>query len=70
VIEIDGPTHADPEQQAYDQARTKWLEEQGLRVIRFSNRQVDRNIEGVLEAIAQACGAIPPSNSLQEGENK
>ena len=58
VIEIDGPSHAEPEQQIYDRARTEWLEGQGLRVIRFSNREVDGNIEGVLEAIAQALSLI------------
>jgi very-short-patch-repair endonuclease len=26
VIEIDGSGHADPDQEAYDQARTEWLE--------------------------------------------
>jgi very-short-patch-repair endonuclease len=37
VIELDGDTHADPEQVQYDAARTAWLESRGLRVIRFSN---------------------------------
>jgi very-short-patch-repair endonuclease len=56
VIEIDGGSHADPEQQQYDQARTEWLEQRRLRVIRFINREVDTNIEGVLREIAGACG--------------
>ena len=54
VIEIDGHGHAEPEQQQYDQTRTEWLEQRGLQVIRFTNREVDMNIEGVLEAIIQA----------------
>lgn len=56
VIEIDGDSHADPDQQTYDQARTEWLEERGYRVIRFTNREVNNNIEGVLQEIARACG--------------
>jgi len=56
VIEIDGHSHADLDQQRYDQARTEWLEQRGLRVIRFTNREVDENIEGVLAEIARACG--------------
>jgi len=56
VIEIDGDTHADPAQQAYDQARTQWLEAHGLRVIRFTNRQVETNLDGVLQEIARHCG--------------
>jgi very-short-patch-repair endonuclease len=50
VIEIDGDTHAGRE--AYDVIRTQFLEEQGYRVIRFSNRDVMANLEGVLETLA------------------
>ena len=56
VVEVDGDSHADPEQQIYDAARTEWLERRGMRVIRFTNRAVDTNIEGVLQEIAQQCG--------------
>ncbi len=59
-IEIDGDTHAGQEE--YDAARTRWLNEhQGYRVIRFSNQDVLRNLEGVttviLEALQDAKGA-------------
>jgi very-short-patch-repair endonuclease len=57
VIEIDGDTHAAPDQAAYDSARTAWLEERGYKVIRFQAGEVDRNLEGVLEAIRRACEA-------------
>jgi very-short-patch-repair endonuclease len=61
AVEIDGHSHAEPEQQAYDRARTEWLTQYGLRVIRFTNREVDTNIEGVLDEIARACGIdLPP----------
>jgi very-short-patch-repair endonuclease len=50
VIEIDGDTHAGRE--VYDAIRTQFLEEQGYRVIRFSNRDVMENLEGVLETLA------------------
>ena len=56
VVEIDGHSHADPEQIIYDQARTEWLEDQGNRVIRFTNREIDANIEAVLDQIARVCG--------------
>lgn len=62
VVEVDGDSHAEPGQQAYDQARTEWLEQQGLRVIRFQNREVEHKVEGVLEEIARQCGVwrLPP----------
>jgi len=56
VIEIDGHNHAEPEQRHYDEARTEWLEQRGMRVTRFTNREIDNNIEGVLTTIAQQCG--------------
>ena len=55
VVEIDGDTHSVQEQ--YDQERTAWLEDRGYRVIRFTNRQVERQIDAVLDAIARECGA-------------
>ena len=57
VIEIDGDTHAAPDQGAYDSTRTAWLEKRGYKVIRFQAGKVDRNLEGVLEAIRRACEA-------------
>ncbi|MEN6436623.1 MAG: DUF559 domain-containing protein [Anaerolineaceae bacterium] len=38
VVEIDGGSHL--EQEEYDQRRTRWLEEQGFHVIRFSNEMI------------------------------
>ena len=57
VIEIDGDSHFEPEQQTFDARRTTWLEECGYRVIRFTNSEVHHNLEAVLRAIAEACGA-------------
>jgi len=58
VIEIDGDTHADPDQDAYDLARTKWLEAQGYRVIRFTNADVHANLEGVLKVLLEECSRL------------
>ena len=65
VIEIDGGHHAEPGQQEYDQARTEWLEGRGLRVVRFTNRDIDTNIEGVLGDIARRCGSDEESSPPQ-----
>lgn len=48
VIEIDGDTHGTDEAKRRDQARTDFLSAQGLTVVRFFNRDVMTNIEGVL----------------------
>ena len=55
AIEIDGHSHYQPDQETHDQARTTWLAKQGIRMLRFTNRDVDGNIEGVLEEIARQC---------------
>jgi very-short-patch-repair endonuclease len=72
VIEIDGDSHAAPDQQLYDQARTEWLEQRGLRVIRFTNRDIDADIEGVLREIVRQCDiqdqSSPQRGELEEGE--
>ena len=50
VIELDGGQHAD---NPADAERTRSIEAQGYRVIRFWNNNVSSNIEGVLQAIAR-----------------
>ena len=55
VIEIDGDSHAG--QVEYDQARTAWLESQGYRVVRYTNRDVKENFAAVVENILEHCKA-------------
>ena len=59
VIEIDGGQHATEEPQ--DAARTRVLEAQGWRVIRFWNNDVTENLTGVLETIAAEIEKAPTS---------
>ena len=48
VIELDGSQHVeDPKQRASDLTRDRWLREQGLEILRYDNRDVRRNFEGV-----------------------
>ena len=57
VIEVDGGQHAGA---GSDKQRTRWLESQGFRVIRFWNNVVFENIEGVRAAIREALRASTP----------
>jgi len=52
VIELDESQNF--EQEEYDVERTKCLESQGYKVIRFWNNQVMNDIEGVFRAIETA----------------
>ena len=57
VIEVGGSAHDAPEAIAYDEARQQFLEERGLRLLRFSNEQVTNDTESVLQAISKVlCG--------------
>jgi very-short-patch-repair endonuclease len=51
VVELDGSQHCTPEEMEYDQKRTAYLEQQGLKVIRFSNLDVMRRFRDVCETI-------------------
>ena len=47
VIEIDGSQHYTEEGKRRDEFRTEILEEYNLKVIRFTNIQINHNFEGV-----------------------
>ena len=51
VIEVDGSVHRQPEHDEYDADRQEFLEQLGLKVIRFDNAQVLHQTDAVLEEI-------------------
>lgn len=53
VIELDGSQHAEATVIMADAERTKWLESQGFRVIRFWDNEVIQNLEGVFARIEE-----------------
>ena len=53
VVELDGAAHDHEEAYRRDEARTRFLAAQGLRVLRFENRDVLTKLEGVLVEIAR-----------------
>ncbi len=59
VIEIDGGQHATMGES--DSERTRALNDQGYRVIRFWNNDVLGNLEGVMETIAAEIDRSPTS---------
>ena len=51
VVELDGGGHYEAEQARKDAQRTAYLEGLGLKVLRFSNLDVDKNFYGVCTVI-------------------
>ncbi len=51
VIEVDGIIHLKDDQPLYDKDRQEKLETLGLKVIRFTNKQVENDITVVLQEI-------------------
>ncbi len=51
VVELDGSQHCTPEAVKYDQARTNYLESQGLLVLRVSNSDVTLHFPAVCQYI-------------------
>ena len=67
VIEVDGDSHADADQVVKDKQRETYLQSLGLRVIRYINDDIVKNLDGVLEDLAArlSSGSTSPHPSLR-----
>jgi very-short-patch-repair endonuclease len=70
VIELDGGQHDFDAHRNHDEARTAYLEKQGIKVIRFWNNDVMENALSVLEAIRGALGPSPQPSPRERGEGE
>ena len=67
VIEIDGSQHYTEEGRERDAFRTEILEGYDLKVIRFTNYQIDTNFSGVCKYIDEVVkGSFPEAPSRRE----
>jgi very-short-patch-repair endonuclease len=71
VVEVDGMSHEDKQEQ--DAQREMYLREQGLRVFRVTNSDVNEDLEAVARAIVREAGidsasspALTPTLSQRE----
>ena len=71
VVEVDGVQHREPRNRERDVQRDSYLKRQGLCVLRFNDRQVLCEKEGVLERIRQEVEfrlrQIPPHPPFSKG---
>ena len=66
VIEVDGESHGHTVDA--DAARTRFLEAQGYRVVRFTNSDVLGNLDGVAKAVELALANRPSPNPSRKRE--
>ena len=58
-IEADGGQHYEDEGKEHDERRTQILSRLNIEILRFSNRDILQNIEGVFEAIRNVIQSKP-----------
>ncbi len=62
AIEIDGDVHCYDSRVAYDKQRQREIETLGIKVLRYTNIDVARNLDGVLnDIVIKTTPLSPPS---------
>ncbi len=74
VVEVDGSQHMGADYAQKDRRRDRYLASLGLKVLRFTSREVLKESNAVIEAIyraliGQLITEIPPAPPLKKGEN-
>ena len=58
AVELDGPSHAGSIE--YDEVRTERLAAEDIRVVRYTNLEIEENVDGVLTDILEQCRKSKP----------
>ncbi len=66
AIEIDGAVHCYDSRITYDKKRQREIEVLGIKVLRYTNIDVIKNLEGVLNDILTTTPLSPPSQGGDE----
>ena len=69
IVEVDGSQHADPVHSGLDEARTKRLQADGWRILRFWNDDVIRDIDNVCRHIVIEAGLMAADVHMQPREH-
>jgi very-short-patch-repair endonuclease len=68
VVEVDGLSHDNEDGQERDRKRDAFMRENGLRVLRFTERDVVKNVTSIVQTILQVEGTPPPTPPSRGGE--
>ena len=67
IIEADGSQHSDIHVHEYDDDRTNYLKAQGLEVLRFTNLEIETNLQMVIDCISTTAQTRVSSSPLPRG---
>ena len=59
IIEVDGKIHNKSENKEYDESRTAELEKYELKILRFTNDEIENDLEKVLKSISTVLQSPP-----------
>ena len=68
AIEIDGEYHNNDEVKEYDKDRQEYIEDLGIRFIRFDNQEILNKINDVLSNIKKNLKIVPLSLNKERGQ--
>ena len=68
-IEVDGSVHDSNEAQHKDAERTAFLRDHGIRVIRFRNEEIEKDMDGVMLQIREIIDKQTGHHRYQKEEN-
>ncbi len=60
AIEVDGETHGTDEEIAYDKRREAYLRSRGWHVLRFTNQEIYKSLNAVLDGIWRWSPSVSP----------
>jgi very-short-patch-repair endonuclease len=64
IVEVDGATHGDAHEVAYDEKRTRYLETRGYRVLRVQNHDVSYHLRHSTRVCLASPSSHPPFGHL------
>ncbi|TAG57482.1 MAG: DUF559 domain-containing protein [Cytophagales bacterium] len=70
IIEVDGGIHLDSDVKKYDEYRTEVLRNLGYTVVRFTNEEVENDLDSVVEKIRSKISELPKLNPIFANSQK
>ena len=68
AIEVDGGQHMQDAGTSHDKQRTEYLNKQKIKVLRFWNNEITKNIEGVIGRVVSEISSNPLTPPYSKGE--